>query len=546
MIGDRPRTIPIEIGERMDTNEHEEDSLQRGDIIADKYRVEREIGRGGMGVVVAATHLDLEQRVAIKVLQKSSATNQDAMARFVREARAAAKIRSEHVARVMDVGKLEDGLTYIVMEYLEGADLADVLVKDGPLRITAAADYILQACEGIAAAHAAGIIHRDIKPANLFLARQPGRSNVVKILDFGVSKISRNAVAAADGTATQTGQVFGSPIYMSPEQLDSTIPVDGRTDIWALGVVLFELLVGKPPFSGKSSANIMTSILRDPPPKLRSLRADAPEALEEVIARCLEKDREQRYSTVIDLAEAIAPFCGKGADDTVNRIYQILAESATQPGETTLDEPLDKSSNEGRRGSSSGNQSDRRRSGPRRDSGGPSIGGSSHTHGGMDTQSKRRIAVVGFASIAALGVAGALLSARTTPPAPAPAAQLPPEESQARAVAPPPATSDSPVPSATQSAANAANTSNEVTITFTGAPADTKVFRGDAEIGTTIKPLLLPRSSDKIVLRFVADTFAPTEMELIPNVDQTLAITLKPAKALAPTKRKVPKELEPF
>lgn len=529
----------------MDTKEHREDSLQRGDIIADKYRVEREIGRGGMGLVVAATHLDLDQRVAIKVLQKSSAYNQDAMARFLREARAAAKIRSEHVARVMDVGKLEDGLTYIVMEYLDGADLADVLVKDGPLRITAAADYILQACEGIAAAHAAGIIHRDIKPANLFLSRQPGRSNVVKILDFGVSKISRNALAAADGTATQTGQVFGSPIYMSPEQLDSTIPVDGRTDIWSLGVVLFELLAGKPPFGGKSSANIMTAIIRDPAPKLRSLRADVPETLEEIVARCLEKDRDQRYSTVIDLAEAIAPFCGKGADDTVNRIYQILAEAGNLPGETTLDESLDKGDDKVPGGSSSGDQSDRRRSGPRSDSGIPSVGGSSHTQREMNTQSKRRIAVVGLVGIAALGVAGVILSNRTKPSLPTPTSQLPPETSQTRVITPP-VPADSPAPSATQSATSTANTSNAVTITFTGAPAETKVFRGDAEMGTTSKPLQLPLSSDKIRLRFVADGFASTEMELIPNVDQTLAITLKPAKPSATTKRKVPKELESF
>jgi eukaryotic-like serine/threonine-protein kinase len=530
----------------MDTKESEEGGLQRGDIIADKYRVEQEIGRGGMGVVVAATHLDLDQRVAIKVLQKSAAYNQDAMARFLREARAAAKIRSEHVARVMDVGKLSDGLTYIVMEFLDGSDLADVLVKDGPMRITTAADYILQACEGIAAAHAAGIIHRDIKPANLFLARQPGRTNVIKILDFGVSKFSKNAIAAADGSATQTGQVFGSPIYMSPEQLDSTIPIDGRTDIWALGIVLYELLAGKPPFNGKSSANIMTSIMRDPAPKLRAVRADVPEALEEVVMRCLEKEREQRFSTVIDLAEAIAPFCGRGADDTVNRIYQILAESANAPGETTLDDSLGKPDASPSKSSSSGKQSDRRGSGPRRDSSepSPSIGGSSHTHGGLNPQSKRRIAAVGFVGIAALGVAGVMLSARTSPSVPAPAAQQPPEESQAKAVVPP-VVSEAPTPTVVPSAKT---TSNEVTITFTGAPKETKVFRGEAELGTTEKPLLLPRSSDKIVLRFVADTFATTEMELIPNVDQTLAISLKPAKpsATTPNKRKVPKELEPF
>lgn len=526
----------------MDRDEQAEHNLTSGDVIAGKYRIEREIGRGGMGVVVMATHIDLDQRVAIKVLQKSAAYNQDALMRFMREARAAAKIRSEHVARVMDVGKLEDGLTYIVMEYLEGLDLAEVLRKEGPLRVTTAADYILQACEGLAAAHAAGIIHRDIKPANLFLARQGGRTNVIKVLDFGVSKISKNN-PERDGAATQTGQVFGSPMYMSPEQLESTVHIDSRTDIWALGVVLFEMLTGKPPFGGKSSANIMTAVIRDPPPKLRTLRPEIPASLEEVVVRCLEKDREQRYATVIELAEAIAPFCGRGADDAVNRIYEILAQA--EHGEA--EENTDITARTSKDGESSGERSDRRRSGSAGDSAEPSLGGSARTHKGSRASAKRRIAVIVAAGVTTLGIIGIAVQRRgsSADSAVAPSSSIPSTESIPATILPP-----SPTPSTVTTAKSdvAPPVANDVTITFTGAPNDTKVFRGDTQMGVTTTPLRLPRSNEKITLRFTAEAFVSSEVALIPNVDQTLAITLKPAKPNATPliKRKVPKELEPF
>lgn len=522
--------------------DHEgEHALNSGDIIAGKYRVEREIGRGGMGVVVAATHIDLDQRVAIKILQRSSAFNQDAMARFLREARSAAKIRSEHVARVMDVGKLDDGLTYIVMEHLEGADLADVLRKEGPLRITTAADYVLQACEGIAAAHAAGIIHRDIKPANLFLARQPGRANIIKILDFGVSKVSKTGLHDKDASATQTGQVFGSPMYMSPEQLDSTIAIDCRTDIWALGVVLFELLTGKPPFDGKSSANIMTAVIRDPPPKLRSLRPDAPATLEEVIDRCLEKEREDRYATVIDLAEAIAPFCGKGADETVNRIYLILAHAAGEEPESTNDTTMP---GESRTKIPSGQQSNRRGSGPQSNAANPSFGGASRTHGEARKNPTRRAIVMAVAGAATLATIGTLVLRREREPTPASTPNSPSAAVESTpALAPTPSIAPSGEVVAVKPPVLA-----EVTIVMTGAPKGAKVFRGDKELGTAAAPLRFPRSDEKITLRFVAETFAPAEIALIPNVDQTLAVTMKPAPpgTTAPNKPRVPKELEPF
>ncbi|HRI66071.1 MAG TPA: serine/threonine-protein kinase [Polyangium sp.] len=522
----------------MDTDDQAEESLSSGSVIADKYRVVRELGRGGMGVVVAATHIELDQRVAIKVLQRSVAYNQDALARFIREARAAAKIHSEHVARVMDVGKLEDGLTYIVMEYLEGSDLAAVLRKEGPLPITTAVDYVLQACEGIAAAHAAGIIHRDLKPANLFLARQPGRTNLVKILDFGVSKIARKNVGERKGGTTPLGMVFGSPMYMAPEQLDSAVSIDCRADIWALGVILFELLTGKPPFDGQSAAAIMAAVIRDPVPKLRTIRPDVPAALEEVLGRCLEKEREHRYATIIDLAEAIAPFCGKGADETVNRIYQILAEPGHHDPEAEQStHGLDSA---GTPKDSSGKQSDRRNLKAGRDSAEQSLRGASHTHGNALAKPHLRI-VAGLAGVALVGFGAWLMQQRSS----SAALTSPPISTSSRSE---PTPSSFPTSSAIATASSESTkdkpASAEVTITFSDAPKDTKVFRGNAELGTVANPLRLPRSNDKITLRFVADTFAPAEVDLIPNVDQTVTITLKPAKST--TKRKVPKELEPF
>ena len=226
--------------------------VREGDILAGKYRVEKVLGVGGMGVVVAAMHLELDKRVALKFLLKSAAENPAVVARFAREARAAAKIQSQHVARVSDVGTLENGIPYIVMEHLEGCDLSDVLTRQGPLPPGAAVDYVLQACEAIAEAHAAGFIHRDLKPSNLFLARQADGAEIVKVLDFGISKAvlvdSEPPTSVRQGALTGTTEIFGSPMYMSPEQLKASRDVDARADIWALGIILYELCTGTSPF----------------------------------------------------------------------------------------------------------------------------------------------------------------------------------------------------------------------------------------------------------------------------------------------------------
>src|ERR1043166_4223000 len=210
-----------------------------GDVLAGKYKVTKILGIGGMGMVVAATHLELDQRVALKFMLPGAGDSPETELRFLREAKAAGRLNSDHVCRVMDVGRFDSGAPYIVMEYLQGESLAAMLRRHGPLRVSDAVDFILQAVEGLAEAHAHGIVHRDLKPDNLFLHRRNDGGTVLKVLDFGISKISLN------GVSTRTGDIMGSPAYMAPEQMESTRNVDARADVWSLGIVLYQMLAGR-------------------------------------------------------------------------------------------------------------------------------------------------------------------------------------------------------------------------------------------------------------------------------------------------------------
>jgi serine/threonine-protein kinase len=298
--------------------------VRPGDVVAGKYRIDRIIGQGGMGVVVAAHHLQLDEQVAIKLLLPEALQNAETVGRFGREARAAVKIKSEHVARVIDVGALDSGSPYMVMEYLEGSDLAATLASRGPLPVTEAVSYLLQACEAIAEAHALGIIHRDIKPANLFLANRPSGPPVIKVLDFGISK-SVSPVSQAQ--LTKTSAVMGSPLYMSPEQMLSSKSANVRSDIWALGVVLYELLVGAVPFQGDTMPELVAAVLQRDYEPVRRLRPDIPPDLDAVVSRCLLKDPEGRFADVGELASALAAFAPAQAQTTVSRVEHVLMGS---------------------------------------------------------------------------------------------------------------------------------------------------------------------------------------------------------------------------
>ncbi len=276
---------------------------QPGQVLLDKYRVDHVLGVGGMGAVIAATHLQLDQRVALKFVHADIAKHPEAVQRFIREARAAAQIRSEHVVRVSDVGKLEDGSPYMVMEYLEGEDLEGALSRGlpGPEVVV---DYLLQACSGLLEAHQHGIVHRDLKPANLFLSRRRDGRITVKVLDFGISKVQQ----PGDAALTQTSSLMGSPLYMSPEQMTRPKEVDNRADIWALGVIAYEALTGTRPFDGNALPEVCGQILALMPPPPYTLRQEVSARLSAVVMKCLEKEATARYQSVADLIAALEPF----------------------------------------------------------------------------------------------------------------------------------------------------------------------------------------------------------------------------------------------
>jgi serine/threonine-protein kinase len=295
--------------------------------VAGKYVIERIIGEGGFGVVAAARHLQLGQDVAIKYLLPTALKSPMVVERFVREARLAASIRSEHVVRIYDVATLDVGTPYIVMEYLDGSDLR-TLLEDGPVPAHDAVDFVLQACEALAEAHKSGIVHRDLKPDNFFLALGPGGATCIKLLDFGISKVTLDHTDSGQVRhVTRETDKFGTPAYMSPEQLQASARVDTRADIWSLGVVLFELLTGKLPFVSNDFPQLCASILTAAPLTLLDAWPYAQPELEPIVARCLEKDPEKRFQNVGELAEALAPL-GVESGRRVEHIRRVLSDAS--------------------------------------------------------------------------------------------------------------------------------------------------------------------------------------------------------------------------
>jgi serine/threonine-protein kinase len=297
-----------------------------GSLIASKYRVVGFVGLGGMGAVLAAHHEMLDERVAIKVV-RPDVTGPEGIARFINEARAAIRIQNEHVVRVLEVGKLEDGRPYMAMELLEGRDLGSILAAHGPLPVVTAVDCWLQALEGIAHAHARGVIHRDLKPSNLFLARQASGTEIIKVLDFGISKAA-NSFGPGGAVRTSTQAMLGSPSYMSPEQVRSSKGVDPRSDIWSLGVTFHELLSGRCPFGGETPGAVFAAILESTPPSLRTIRSDVPPGLDAVLGRCLERDPNKRFAHAAELAHALLPFGSGNFNACAMRSWESLARAS--------------------------------------------------------------------------------------------------------------------------------------------------------------------------------------------------------------------------
>jgi serine/threonine protein kinase len=301
--------------------------FEPGDVIAGKYRVQQLIGTGGVGFVVAATHVGLDDSVALKFLKPEFATNHEAVSRFTIEARASFKIKNEHVAHVLDVDTLADGTPFMVMELLEGSDLRSILETHRYLPIGMAVDFVLQTCEALAAAHALHIVHRDIKPENLFLT-QYGDGDHIKVLDFGISKVAltQQPLPARKTRATAlTMMAVGTPPYMSPEQVRASTNLDARADIWSLGCVLYELLTGNAPFERMSLMQACAAVLEEEPLPLREGCPEASAELEGAVMRCLRKEPAERYGDIAELARALAPF-GIGSTACADRCTELLAE----------------------------------------------------------------------------------------------------------------------------------------------------------------------------------------------------------------------------
>ncbi|MEA2750287.1 MAG: eukaryotic-like serine/threonine-protein kinase [Myxococcales bacterium] len=287
-------------------------SVKPGDVLAGKYRVERVLGSGGMGYVVAARHLQLDQLVAMKFLRRSGTPLEtrdetEATGRFLREAKAVVRLRDEHVAKVFDVGTLEGGEPYIVMEYLDGCDLSALAKSRGPIPASEAVEYVMQACEALAEAHSIGIVHRDVKLANLFVTRGHAGSPLVKVLDFGISKVNPFG-GEQDQEMTRTASMLGSPRFMSPEQMRDPRNVDARSDIWSLGVVLYRLVAGKAPFEADTLGRLLSMVMHENPDPLAMVRGDLPPGFSETVQHCLEKDPDGRFMNIAQLAYALVPF----------------------------------------------------------------------------------------------------------------------------------------------------------------------------------------------------------------------------------------------
>jgi eukaryotic-like serine/threonine-protein kinase len=290
-----------------------------GDVLLGKWRVEAEIGRGGMGVVLKVRDGSGGRPVAMKVLAPEATAVAEAVPRFLNEARAASQLKSAHVVRVYDTGTLENGLPFIVMELLEGADFGTILERRGPLPVADVCDAIIHACDALAEAHARGMVHRDLKPGNLFKTRGPNDQPIVKVLDFGVAKLA--AAAQAGGAAlTNVGTFLGSPHYMAPEQMKSAKDADARADVWSLGICMYELLTGNLPFDAGAFGALFLQVSIEAAPPIT--RPDVPPGLIEIIERCMSKKREDRYSDLAALVHSLARFA---SPDGIARAQKIAA-----------------------------------------------------------------------------------------------------------------------------------------------------------------------------------------------------------------------------
>jgi serine/threonine-protein kinase len=275
-----------------------------GDLVADRYRLGRLVARGGMGAVYEAQHTFLARRVAIKLLA-GDFRRPGALQRFEREAKAAGALESEHIAAVVDYGVVANGEPFLVMEYVEGEDLAHLLERARVLPAVRAVNLAIDVCRGLAVAHEKGIVHRDLKPSNVMVARRSDNTDLAKILDFGVAKLP------GEPTSTSPGALLGTASYMPPEQARDPKTVDARADLYSVGVMLYEMLTGERPHPGDTPSLVVYHLLHERAVPLRERRPDLPEALAEVVEKAMAHDADARFTSATELLRALAPFAGE-------------------------------------------------------------------------------------------------------------------------------------------------------------------------------------------------------------------------------------------
>lgn len=317
--------------------------LSPGELVDGRYRIDEYLGGGGMATVYRATHLALAQPVAIKTVAPSVRMLPGIEGRFLREARAATRLKGEHVVRVFDVGTMADGTPFMVMELLEGDDLGALLAAGTAVSIERACDFVLETCEALAEVHGLGIVHRDIKPANLFLTRGPDGRSSIKLIDFGVSHVDTPLSPSQAAVLTRPEMIVGSPQYMSPEQMQAASKADARSDLWSLGAVLYELLTGEPPYGNDGFWSVCLAAAHGPPPAPSTRRRGVPAGLDAVVLRCLRFEPEDRFADAAELAVALAPFASAGSEERARSTARVLeAARARGRGEPVRDRVLDR------------------------------------------------------------------------------------------------------------------------------------------------------------------------------------------------------------
>ena len=315
------------------TQEYGAVNTRVGRTAGGKYKLVRLLGSGGMGEVYEAQHSIIGRRFAIKFLHPLLAGNSEVVARFQREAQAAGSLENENIAAVVDAGTADDGAPYLVMEYLDGEDLAHLLVRGGPLPVPRAAYIVIQACRGLAAAHSRGIVHRDLKPENLFICKRNDGSDLVKVLDFGIAKLHTGRAGTG---LTQTGTTMGTPFYMSMEQARGAKEVDQRTDIYALGVILYEILSGAKPHPGESYNEILYHVLTQEPAPLDSIRSGLPPGLSAVVQKAMAREAADRYASAADLMEELILFAGRAVTPLRSQVGLAAVQGATMQSPVSL------------------------------------------------------------------------------------------------------------------------------------------------------------------------------------------------------------------